>query len=178
MIFLPSNAMLHDTDALALKWVSSRDGRAEEACGTGEGGLGGAVPRSPPIEHHRAFRQVLEHFGLGGTPALSWHGWVARQDLDPVPCNLQKSQTSTHKASEEKQEVAPWLPPPKRVEMGAFYRVLRPMANGHWPIERSAEFGYTPSMTIIPPIGRYRNGDTIRRSDGAGCTGSRDIFVA
>jgi hypothetical protein len=40
------------------------------------------------------------------------------------------------------------LPPPKRVEMGAFYRVVR-------PVELSAEFGYTTagwSRTSDPRI--------------------------
>jgi hypothetical protein len=57
------------------------------------------------------------------------------------------------------------LPPPKRVEMGAFYQGLRPM-------EFSAEFGYTTRQALLesfpflsacdPPIPLYgKQGDPL-----------------
>ena len=89
----------------------------------------------------RLVRQARKGFGLDGTLALGlrWRGWGRRAWLGPSDVQHDEE---PHESEEGELVVKKMrdhgLAPSKRVEMGAFYRVL-------WLMELAAEFGYTTS---------------------------------
>ena len=111
--------------------------------GIGSGHGGGAGALSAVCCSHRAQWGfcVRPAHGGGALERLRWAcagtGGVGRPGLDHMTYNMTQSHTRTQQERwETKRGETIALPPPKRVEMGAFYQGWRPM-------ELSAKFGYT-----------------------------------